>query len=247
MYCSLLLCSLCVCVDDAIQGAYWGTAYAAYAMIYSPGYYVHTWNLRNKDMIRPLYVCCPGVRHPQSLQLIPVNPLAHPRLRMLLLGSPPPGQDGHPAGLVQGIRFHRQNQERLLVGMHGRRVCSVSLGYALYHPSEHAVSPTPRHLGILPPQQMLFPSGRDALLGQRAGAERRDHVLPAAEDHLGSADEPEEAVGYLAAIWSRYPVSSLHPRSLSNPNPNPHPAPPSQPVSVSPTPSPSPTKPTAST
>ncbi|GAB1192743.1 hypothetical protein APSETT444_001939 [Aspergillus pseudonomiae] len=37
-------------------GAYWGTAYAAYGMIYTPGYYVHTWDLRNRDLIRPLYV-----------------------------------------------------------------------------------------------------------------------------------------------------------------------------------------------
>ncbi|KAL4806196.1 hypothetical protein BDV18DRAFT_124092 [Aspergillus unguis] len=44
-------------------GAYWGAAYAGYALIYSPGYYVHTWNLHNKDLIRPLYLiliygCC---------------------------------------------------------------------------------------------------------------------------------------------------------------------------------------------
>ncbi|GFN20892.1 hypothetical protein ABZX51_009818 [Aspergillus tubingensis] len=44
-------------------GAYWGTAYAGYALIYTPGYYVHTWNLHNKDLIRPLYLiliygCC---------------------------------------------------------------------------------------------------------------------------------------------------------------------------------------------
>ncbi|GAD94409.1 hypothetical protein NECHADRAFT_85215 [Paecilomyces variotii No. 5] len=44
-------------------GAYWGTAYAGYALIWSPGYYVHTWNLRNKDLIKPLYLilvygCC---------------------------------------------------------------------------------------------------------------------------------------------------------------------------------------------
>lgn len=38
------------------QGAYWGTAYAGYSMIYTPGYYVHTWNLRNGDLARPLYV-----------------------------------------------------------------------------------------------------------------------------------------------------------------------------------------------
>ncbi|GLA60859.1 hypothetical protein AtubIFM54640_001357 [Aspergillus tubingensis] len=44
-------------------GAYWGTAYAGYALIYTPGYYVHTWNLHNRDLIRPLYLiliygCC---------------------------------------------------------------------------------------------------------------------------------------------------------------------------------------------
>ncbi|KAF7553046.1 hypothetical protein G7Z17_g3902 [Cylindrodendrum hubeiense] len=44
-------------------GAYWGTAYAAYALIWTPGYYVHTWNLHNKDLIQPLYLiliygCC---------------------------------------------------------------------------------------------------------------------------------------------------------------------------------------------
>ncbi|KAJ4191816.1 hypothetical protein NW759_016656 [Fusarium solani] len=44
-------------------GAYWGTAYAAYALIWTPGYYVHTWNLRNGDLVKPLwlilvYGCC---------------------------------------------------------------------------------------------------------------------------------------------------------------------------------------------
>lgn len=39
-----------------LQGAYWGTAYAGYALIYTPGYYVHTWNLHNEDLIRPLWV-----------------------------------------------------------------------------------------------------------------------------------------------------------------------------------------------
>ncbi|KAB5531373.1 hypothetical protein GE09DRAFT_1252038 [Coniochaeta sp. 2T2.1] len=37
-------------------GAYWGTAYAGYGMIYTPGYFVHQWNLRNGDLIRPLYL-----------------------------------------------------------------------------------------------------------------------------------------------------------------------------------------------
>jgi hypothetical protein len=38
------------------QAAYWGTAYAGYSMIFTPGYYVHTWDLTNGDLIRPLYV-----------------------------------------------------------------------------------------------------------------------------------------------------------------------------------------------
>ncbi|KAJ5371216.1 uncharacterized protein N7496_007308 [Penicillium cataractarum] len=46
-----------------LKGAYWGTAYAGYALIYTPGYGVHTWNLHNKDLTRPLYLiliygCC---------------------------------------------------------------------------------------------------------------------------------------------------------------------------------------------
>ncbi|GME48407.1 60s ribosomal protein l36 [Neofusicoccum parvum] len=45
------------------KGAYWGTAYAAYALIFEPGYYVHTWNLTMGDLIHPLYLiliygCC---------------------------------------------------------------------------------------------------------------------------------------------------------------------------------------------
>ncbi|PYH89516.1 hypothetical protein BO71DRAFT_434746, partial [Aspergillus ellipticus CBS 707.79] len=44
-------------------GAYWGTAYAGYEMIKTPGYYVHEWNLTNGDLIQPLwlilvYGCC---------------------------------------------------------------------------------------------------------------------------------------------------------------------------------------------
>ncbi|KAF7588253.1 hypothetical protein BBP40_005975 [Aspergillus hancockii] len=37
-------------------GAFWGTNYAGYSMIWTPGYYVHTWNLRNGDLIHPLWV-----------------------------------------------------------------------------------------------------------------------------------------------------------------------------------------------
>lgn len=25
-------------------------------MVYTPGYYVHQWNLHNRDLVRPLYV-----------------------------------------------------------------------------------------------------------------------------------------------------------------------------------------------
>ncbi|KAJ5762411.1 uncharacterized protein N7511_005793 [Penicillium nucicola] len=38
------------------RGAYWGTAYASYALISSPGYFVHTWDLTKKDLIRPLFL-----------------------------------------------------------------------------------------------------------------------------------------------------------------------------------------------
>ena len=62
--------------DDDIQGAYWGTAYSGYALIYAPGYYVHTWNLRNKDMVRPLYVCYPLNGLFESQQLIQIYPIS---------------------------------------------------------------------------------------------------------------------------------------------------------------------------
>ncbi|KAF5018330.1 hypothetical protein F66182_9691 [Fusarium sp. NRRL 66182] len=44
-------------------GAFWGTAYAGYAMVETPGYYVHQWHLRNGDPVCPLYLilvhgCC---------------------------------------------------------------------------------------------------------------------------------------------------------------------------------------------
>ncbi|KAK7543209.1 hypothetical protein IWX49DRAFT_600651 [Phyllosticta citricarpa] len=54
-------------VEEALMicayGAYWGTAYAAYGLISTPGYYVHMWNLHNRDLVRPLYLilvygCC---------------------------------------------------------------------------------------------------------------------------------------------------------------------------------------------
>ncbi|KAJ5239229.1 hypothetical protein N7468_003848 [Penicillium chermesinum] len=38
-------------------GAYWGTAYAGYSMIYTPGYFVHTWNLHNRDLLILVYGC----------------------------------------------------------------------------------------------------------------------------------------------------------------------------------------------
>ncbi|CAD0017548.1 unnamed protein product, partial [Aureobasidium pullulans] len=37
-------------------GGYWCTAYAGYRMIYTPGYYVHQWNLRNAELVEPLYL-----------------------------------------------------------------------------------------------------------------------------------------------------------------------------------------------
>ncbi|RAL16576.1 uncharacterized protein BO97DRAFT_467884 [Aspergillus homomorphus CBS 101889] len=44
-------------------GSYWGTAYAGYEMIHTPGYFVHQWNLQMGDLVRPLYLiliygCC---------------------------------------------------------------------------------------------------------------------------------------------------------------------------------------------
>ncbi|CAH0050574.1 unnamed protein product, partial [Clonostachys solani] len=47
-------------------GAFWGTGYAAYAFTSTPGYFIHTWNLYNKDLVRPLYLilvygCCYSV------------------------------------------------------------------------------------------------------------------------------------------------------------------------------------------
>ncbi|RAH46719.1 uncharacterized protein BO95DRAFT_431040 [Aspergillus brunneoviolaceus CBS 621.78] len=44
-------------------GSYWGTAYAGYEMIHTPGYFVHQWNLHMGDLVRPLYLiliygCC---------------------------------------------------------------------------------------------------------------------------------------------------------------------------------------------
>lgn len=37
-------------------GAFWGTAYAGYEMVATPGYYVHQWHLTNGDLVRPLWV-----------------------------------------------------------------------------------------------------------------------------------------------------------------------------------------------
>ncbi|KAH8809405.1 hypothetical protein F5884DRAFT_845544 [Xylogone sp. PMI_703] len=37
-------------------GAYWATAYAGYSMIFTPGYYVHQWDLHSRDLIKPLYL-----------------------------------------------------------------------------------------------------------------------------------------------------------------------------------------------
>ncbi|KAH7411401.1 hypothetical protein BKA64DRAFT_569183 [Cadophora sp. MPI-SDFR-AT-0126] len=37
-------------------GAYWGTAFAGYSLIYTPGYYVHQWNLHSGDLVQPLYL-----------------------------------------------------------------------------------------------------------------------------------------------------------------------------------------------
>lgn len=37
-------------------GAYIGTVYVSYEMIKTPGYFVHTWNLRLGDLVRPLWV-----------------------------------------------------------------------------------------------------------------------------------------------------------------------------------------------
>ncbi|KAK0119463.1 hypothetical protein ONS95_010911 [Cadophora gregata] len=37
-------------------GAYWGTAFAGYSLIFTPGYYAHQWNLHSGDLVQPLYL-----------------------------------------------------------------------------------------------------------------------------------------------------------------------------------------------
>ncbi|PVH72916.1 hypothetical protein DL98DRAFT_552929 [Cadophora sp. DSE1049] len=37
-------------------GAYWGTAFAGHSLIFTPGYYVHQWNLHSDDLVQPLYL-----------------------------------------------------------------------------------------------------------------------------------------------------------------------------------------------
>lgn len=105
----------------------------------------------------------------QKLAANQVHPSADSDLWMLLLRGPPPDQDGHSAGLVQSVCFHRQGQKPFLVGLHGRSLFSVSLGSLVHYPFEYPVSPTPSHLGILSSKQMLLSSKRDALLSQRTG------------------------------------------------------------------------------
>lgn len=86
----------------AFQGTYWGTAYAGYALIYTPGYYVHTWNLHNEDLIRPLYVsptCSFWLDHSKNIQWLTTLP-ADAHLRLLLFSHPAVDQNSHPDGLV---------------------------------------------------------------------------------------------------------------------------------------------------
>jgi hypothetical protein len=42
-----------------IQGCYWGALYAEICLIKTPGYFVHQWNVRLKDMIPTQYVNYP--------------------------------------------------------------------------------------------------------------------------------------------------------------------------------------------
>ncbi|KAH0207836.1 hypothetical protein KCU99_g278, partial [Aureobasidium melanogenum] len=51
-----LLYAFCNGSGSCPWGAYLGTLYAGYGMIYTPGYYVHQWNLRNADLVQPLYL-----------------------------------------------------------------------------------------------------------------------------------------------------------------------------------------------
>lgn len=140
------------------QGAYWGTAYAGYALIYTPGYYVHTWNLHNEDLIRPLYVsptCSLGFDHTRNIQWLITLP-ADPHLRLLLFSHSAVDQNSHPDGLVQNICPHREIQKSVLGRLYDRHICSVSLGAPLHYPSKYAVPPTRGYLEILPSEQMLL-------------------------------------------------------------------------------------------
>lgn len=38
------------------QGNYWGCTYASYSLIYTPGFFVHSWDLLLSDTIKPYYV-----------------------------------------------------------------------------------------------------------------------------------------------------------------------------------------------
>jgi hypothetical protein len=43
-------------ISNKTKGNYWGAAYATFKMVDTPGYFVHQWNVRLKDVIPTNYV-----------------------------------------------------------------------------------------------------------------------------------------------------------------------------------------------
>lgn len=46
-------------ISNKTKGNYWGAAYATFKMVDTPGYFVHQWNVRLKDVIPTNYVSIP--------------------------------------------------------------------------------------------------------------------------------------------------------------------------------------------
>jgi hypothetical protein len=47
-------------IPDKTKGNYWGAAYATFKLVDTPGYFVHQWNVRLKDVIPTNYVSIPS-------------------------------------------------------------------------------------------------------------------------------------------------------------------------------------------
>lgn len=185
-------------------GVYVGQAYYCYALIETPGYYVHQWNLKLGQLIPTSYVRFPSKEsHGQSkANFFPECP----PYRIVLPNRAPSPKDRHsPRVAAHPGTPGQPPQVTILVGMRFHHRATVCLGRRLRHSSERAVQPARGHLAGLHAARTVFqPGARTAHEWRGSTVQRRGHAGAPPKDYLELEPQLAEEAGCECRFWPRY-------------------------------------------